>query len=192
MPTPASSPKIAPIAAVAHNYVIGKDGDLPWHLPADLKWFKAQTLGKPCLMGRRTLESFPAPLRGRRNIALTRQPGYEAPEGVEVAHSLDEALAMAGEAQEVMILGGARVYEELMARADRFYLTVVHADVDGDTRFPPFDLAQWRVASVEHHGADARNAHAYSFYVLEREVYGPVASPEDARLPDALRWTAAP
>ncbi|MEZ4459736.1 MAG: type 3 dihydrofolate reductase [bacterium] len=176
--------KISFIAAVAENYVIGKDGDLPWRLPSDLKWFKRNTLEKPCLMGRKTYESLGSPLPSRRNIVLTSSHTFEAP--CEIVHDLDSALELVHDAPELMILGGATLYEELIDRADRFYLTVVHARPDGDTRFPAMDAGQWRVASREFVAADDRNPIAHTFFVLERETYGESATAHDV-LPAAYR-----
>ncbi len=165
-------PKISLIAAVAENYVIGKDGDLPWRLPADLRWFVRQTMNKPVVFGRRTFESTGF-LKSRKNIVVTRQEDYAA-EGAVVVHSLDDALAEADGANEVMILGGATIYEEFLPRADRFYLTVVHARPEGDTRFPPFDADQWKIVLEEYREADDDNPLPMTFYILERIEYGDV------------------
>lgn len=168
---------IAPIVACDLQMTIGKDGGMPWHLPRDLKFFVRTTMGKPLIMGRRTFESLPAPLKGRLNIVLTRDLGYEAP-GVVVAHSVDEALALARDAEpdkEVMILGGATIYQALLPRADRLYLTVIHHRFGGgDTFFPTFDLAQWEICHVEHHDTDEKNAYPCSFFTLERRAPTPV------------------
>lgn len=131
------------IAAMAENRVIGKDGAMPWHLPDDLARFKAITLGHPVIMGRKTFASIGRPLPGRLNIVLTRRKGY-SPEGVAVARSLDEALALAGTADEVFICGGGQVYREALPLADRIHLTVVHRPYEGDTTFPelPADFAE--------------------------------------------------
>jgi dihydrofolate reductase len=150
--------------ARADNGVIGRDGKLPWHLPADLKRFKAQTMGKPMVMGRKTFESFPSPLPGRRHIVLTRDSLWQA-EGAEVAHSPDEALAMAG-AGDVAVIGGAEVFALFLDAADRIELTEVHGEHQGDAVVPPFGLA-WREAAREDHPAEAGRP-AYSFVTLER------------------------
>lgn len=168
-------PIISLIAAVAENYTIGVDGDLPWRLPNDLKWFKSKTVNKPVVMGRITHETLGFPLPSRRNIILTRDENYGS-EGCEVAHSIDQALEMAGDVPELMILGGAGVYEQFMDSADRFYLTVVHSEFDGDTVFPAFEAEQWRVTFSEHHEANEKNPYDHTFYILEREEYGPVES----------------
>lgn len=142
--------------------MIGRDGRLPWHLPADLKRFKAQTLGRPMIMGRKTFESFPAPLPGRRHIVLTRDRGWSA-EGAEVAHSVEEALALAGD--DVAVIGGAEVFALFLDRADRIELTEVHAEPVGDATVPPF--AGWRETAREDHPADGERP-AYSFVTLAK------------------------
>ncbi len=166
---------ISLIAAVAENYTIGVDGDLPWRLPNDLRWFKSQTVNKPVIMGRITHETLGFPLPSRRNIILTRDQSYES-EGCEIAHSINEAVEMVGDVDELMILGGAGIYQQFMDRADRFYLTVVHDEFEGDTHFPAFDADQWRVEFHEGHAADEKNPYDHTFYILEREEYGPVDS----------------
>lgn len=150
--------------ARADNGVIGREGRLPWHLPADLKRFKAQTMGKPMLMGRKTFDSFPAPLPGRRHIVLTRDEGWSA-EGAETAHSLEEALALAGEG-EIAVIGGAEIFALLLDRADRIELTEVHYDAEGDAIVPDFG-AGWRETAREDHESEAGRP-AYSFVTLER------------------------
>jgi len=150
--------------ARAANGVIGRDGKLPWRLPADLKRFKAQTMGKPMVMGRKTFESFPAPLSGRRHIVLTRDPDWRA-EGAEVAHSPEQALAMAGEG-EVAVIGGAEVFAMYLSEADRIELTQIHDSPEGDATVPPFGLA-WRETAREDFPSEAGRP-AYSFVTLER------------------------
>ena len=152
---------------MAANRVIGRDGGLPWRLSDDLRRFKAITMGRPILMGRRTFESLGRPLPGRENIVITRDRGWSAP-GCRVVHSLDEALAAAGDAAEVMVIGGAEIYRLAWPRLDRLELTEVHADVEGDTRLEGFDAAEWREVAREHHPADERHALAFSFVTLER------------------------
>ncbi len=129
---------------MARNGVIGRNGDLPWRLPADLKHFKAMTMGKPIVMGRKTWESIGKPLPGRENIVVTRDRGYVAPGG-RVSHTLDEALAAAGAVPEIMVIGGAQLYALAMPRATRLYLTRVDADISGDTLFPPLEPGRWRL-----------------------------------------------
>jgi dihydrofolate reductase len=151
------------ILARADNGVIGRDGGLPWHLPADLKRFKALTMGKPMIMGRRTFESFPAPLPGRRHIVLTRDPDWRA-EGAEAAHDVTDALALAGPG-EVMLIGGAEVIALLRDRADRVELTEVHSAPPGDVAVPAF--TGWReTAREDHPPRDGRPG--YSFVTLAK------------------------
>lgn len=150
------------ILARADNGVIGRDGGLPWHLPADLRRFKALTMGRPMVMGRRTFDGFPAPLPGRRHIVLTRDRGWRA-DGAEVAHTAEGALALAGE--DAFVIGGAQVFALFEPAADRIELTEVHADATGDVSVPPFDGWQ-EVARDDHPAADGRPA--YSFVTLCR------------------------
>ena len=155
-------PALVFYVARADNGVIGRDGRLPWRIPEDLRRFKAATMGKPMLMGRRTFESFGSPLPGRRHIVLTRAPDWRA-EGAEVAHDVDAALALAGEAPEVAVIGGAEIYRLLLPLAHRVELTEVHGDIPGDTfveRFGP----EWREASREERPGDP----PYSFVTLTR------------------------
>lgn len=154
------------VLARARNGVIGRDGDLPWRLPADLRRFKALTMGKPMVMGRKTFDSFPAPLPGRRHIVLTRDPNWRAP-GAEVARDPDAALALAGAAAEVAVIGGAEIFALFLPRADRIELTEVHAAPEGDARVPPFSPLAWRERFREDHGSEAGRP-AYSFVTLER------------------------
>ncbi|NYT41265.1 dihydrofolate reductase [Sphingomonas sp. R-74633] len=148
--------------ARADNGVIGVDGKLPWHLPADLKHFKAQTMGKPMIMGRKTFESFPSPLPGRRHIVLTRDTGWHA-EGAEVAHSPAEALALAGDG-DVAVIGGAQVFA--LFTPDRIELTEIHGEYEGDAHVPAFGV-EWREVAREDYPQEAGRP-AYSFVTLER------------------------
>jgi dihydrofolate reductase len=159
--------KLSLIVAMADNHVIGHNNRLPWHLPADLKHFRAITLGKPVLMGRKTWESIGRPLPGRTNIVITRNADYLAADCV-VVHSLDEALRAAGSAAEVMVIGGAELYRQALPQADTLYLTLVHGEFEGDTRFPDWQPDDWRETKRIDHGPDDRNPHAYSFITLER------------------------
>ncbi|MGL5007513.1 MAG: type 3 dihydrofolate reductase [Plesiomonas sp.] len=159
--------KISLIAAMAANRVIGLDNQMPWHLPADLAWFKANTLKKPIIMGRKTYESIGRPLPGRQNIVLSRQMGND--DRVLWACSLPEALTLAGEVPEVMIIGGGHVYHEALPLASHLYLTLIDAKIDGDTRFPQWDTAEWHEVFSEVHTADAANPHAYRFTILARQ-----------------------
>lgn len=155
-----SRPTVVFHVARADNGVIGRDGALPWHLPEDLKRFKAMTMGKPMVMGRKTFDSFPAPLPGRRHIVLTRDRAWRA-EGAEPVGSVDEALAAAGDAADIAVIGGAEIFSLFMDRADRIELTEVHRSVEGNTRMPPLG-AGWRVARREMGGPD------FDFVTLER------------------------
>jgi dihydrofolate reductase len=155
---------VTAVLARAANGTIGIDGGLPWRLPADLRRFKALTLGKPMIMGRRTFESLPGLLPGRRHIVLTRRTDWSV-QGAEVAHDANEALDLAGTG-EVSIVGGAEVYRLMLPHTTRIELTEVHADIDGDTHMPPFG-PEWREIAREDHPAD-ENTPAYSFVTLER------------------------
>ena len=156
------TPTLTLIAALARNRVIGRDNRLPWHLPADLRFFKQSTLGKPLLMGRRTWESIGRPLPGRRMIVLSRDRDYRAP-GCVVVHSLDAALDVAGAVPELMVIGGAELYRQTLPRAQRLCLTRVEAEVPGDTWFPDWDAGEWQLVADEAHPADAAHAWPYRF-----------------------------
>jgi dihydrofolate reductase len=158
---------ISIIAAMATNRVIGAANRLPWHLPNDLRHFRLTTTGHAVIMGRKNYESIGKPLPGRTNIVVTRNPRFTAP-GCLVAHSLAEAIAAAGADDEVFVIGGAQLYAQALPLARRMYLTLVHADVAGDTHFPPFDWQAWRIVSREDHEADDRHPYPYSFLTLER------------------------
>jgi len=151
------------VLARARNGVIGRDGQLPWHLPADLKHFKAQTIGKPMIMGRKTFESFPAPLPGRRHIVLTRDPRWSA-EGAEVAHDVESALALAGSG-DVAVIGGAEIFALFLPRADRIELTEIDAEPEGDAVVPAF--TGWHETRRETHPAEEGRP-AYAFVSLVR------------------------
>lgn len=151
---------IALIAARAANGVIGTDGRLPWHLPDDLRRFKALTMGHTLLMGRRTWDSIGRPLPGRTTLVLSRDVTL-APEGVTVVHDLADAWSVA--AGDVFVVGGAAVYGATVDLANRMYLTDVHADVAGDVRFPTVDISTWRLEREEHHAADEQHAYAFTF-----------------------------
>ena len=165
------APRITLAVAVADNGVIGRDGGLPWRLPEDLRRFKAATLGKPVLMGRKTFESIGRALPGRLNIVLTRQPGWQpADAAVRVAPDLEAALAIAGDATEVTVIGGAEIYALALPRAARILVTEVHGAPEGDAFLPPFDRSVWRETSRERWSADDRHAYALSFVELERDA----------------------
>jgi dihydrofolate reductase len=161
---------VALVVAMDRAGLIGANGALPWYLPADLHRFRAITAGHPIVMGRRTHESIGGPLPERHNIVVTRAPGYAAA-GCTIVSDLAAAYAAArrdtGD-REIMIIGGAALYREALPDATRIYLTEVHATLPGDVHFPRFDRSEWREISREDHGPDARNAHGYSFVVLER------------------------
>ncbi|WP_455234718.1 type 3 dihydrofolate reductase [Thiogranum longum] len=159
--------RVSLVVAMAENRVIGRDNELPWRLSADLQHFKALTMGKPIIMGRKTYESIGRPLPGRICIVVTRDSSYTA-EGCRVAHSVGQALETAAGYDEVMIIGGADLYGQLLERADRLYLTLVRAEIDGDAWFPEFDAQQWREIARESHQADEKNQYDYDFVTLER------------------------
>jgi dihydrofolate reductase len=159
--------RVSLIVAAADNGVIGDANALPWRLPDDLKRFRRLTTGHPVIMGRRSYESIGRPLPERTNIVVTRRDAYAAP-GCLVAHTLDAAFRLGAAAAEVFVIGGAELYAQSLMRADRIYLTEVHAHVDGDTFFPALDRTHWRETEREYHAADARHAHAFSFVTLER------------------------
>jgi dihydrofolate reductase len=156
------------VVAVAENDVIGRGSGLPWRLSADLRHFKALTLGKPILMGRKTYESIGRALPGRTNIVLTRAAGFAAAD-CRVAHDLGAALGLAGDAASLMVIGGAEIYRQCLPRAHRIHLTLVHARIeDGDTIFSGWRGLEWRETCRESHGADQQNQFPYSFLTLER------------------------
>ena len=168
--------RISLLVASSTNRTIGRDGDLPWRLSADLKRFKRLTMGHPILMGRKTLESIGRLLPGRQTIVLTRNSEFEFP-GAIVVTSWDAALAKAAESLETMktagepelfVVGGAEIYRLALPFTDRLYLTRVHAEIEGDTFFPELDDAQWHVVEEEKHTADAKNEYDYSFVTLDR------------------------
>ena len=158
---------ISLIAAMDRNRLIGCDNELPWKLPADLAHFKRVTMGKPVVMGRRTFESIGRPLPGRTNIVLTRMAGFNA-DGVLKADSLETAFALAGDVDEVMVIGGGAVYEQALPLARRLYLTLVDGEFDGDAWFPEIDASRWREIETSQHRADERNPYDYRFVVLEK------------------------
>ena len=153
---------------MAENRVIGVNNTLPWRLPADLRHFRQLTTGHHVIMGRRNYESIGKPLPDRTNIVITRNPGYHAP-GCDVKHSLAEALQDIQNDPEVFIIGGAEIYRQTIGDADRIYLTLVHADIHGDTYFPEFDASKWHEISRTRHEADEKNPYAYSFITYDRK-----------------------
>ncbi|MFT5449560.1 MAG: dihydrofolate reductase [Gammaproteobacteria bacterium] len=159
-------PSIALIAALSSNRVIGRDNNLPWRLPQDLKRFKALTMGKAIMMGRRTFESIGRALPGRKNLVVTRNRVFEAP-GCRVLADIDAALAAAADC-ELMVIGGAQIYAQTLSMAQRLHLTWVDAEIEGDAMFPEFDAEQWQVLSEEAHPPDERHAFAYRFVDYQR------------------------
>ncbi|MGE0354077.1 MAG: dihydrofolate reductase [Gemmatimonadales bacterium] len=155
------------VAAVAENGVIGRENDLPWHLPDDLRRFKAMTTGHTVIMGRKTWQSVGKPLPERRCIVVSRNPRFH-PAGVEVARDLPAALALARPAELVFVLGGGELYRAALPVADRLELTVVHARVPGDTTFPDFEPADWVLTAERFHPADERHEHSFTFRTYER------------------------
>ncbi|MDG4894013.1 dihydrofolate reductase [Mesorhizobium sp. WSM4976] len=165
---------IAIYVAIAENCVIGREGGLPWRLSTDLKRFKADTMGKPIIMGRKTYEGIGRPLPGRLNIVVTRDKAWRA-EGIEVTHSLDDAIALAkvrgrciAGADEICVVGGGEIYAQALPLADRLHVTHVLASVDGDAHFPPIDPSIWRLVSAEDFPAGEKDSHATRYTVYER------------------------
>ena len=165
--------RVSLIWAMADNGVIGLDNGLPWRLPVDMKHFMTTTLGKPVVMGRKTLESMKSPLPGRTNIVLTRDPNWQR-DGVLVVRDMPAAMALAEQqglidgVDEVMVIGGAEIYALALPMAERLYVTRVHAQPAGDVYFPPIDLGAWRLLSQQKHAADERHSAACSIEVYER------------------------
>jgi dihydrofolate reductase len=160
--------RLSLIVAMDENRLIGSNNRLPWHFPADLAFFKRTTMGKPIVMGRKTFESIGRPLPGRRNIVITRDPSFHA-DGCYIANGIDTALASCGDAEEVMLIGGASLYQQTLAHADSLYITRIHHEFSGDTWFPDFDNTRWKVVERQDFTADESNPYAYSFvkYVPE-------------------------
>jgi dihydrofolate reductase len=154
------------VVAVSENRVIGKAGKLPWRLPKDLQHFKKLTLDHTVIMGRKTFEEIQRPLTNRRNVVISRNPGFH-PHGVTVVPSLAEALALGATEDEVFVVGGGEIYRLALPRADRLHLTVVHAVVEGDTFFPPLDAA-WALDEEERHEPDEKHAFAFTFRTYSR------------------------
>ena len=157
------------IVAMSSDRVIGRDGDLPWHLPADLRHFKKTTMGHHLIIGRATWDEVGKPLPGRTMVVVTRNRGFSA-DGVLIAHSVEEALALVRDDNEPFIGGGAEIYRQALVAdvVERLYITRVHAHVDGDTFFPPIDLDQWLLADRVDHPADEKNEHSYTFERYDR------------------------
>lgn len=155
------------VAAMDKNRLIGRNNALPWYLPADLAHFRAVTLGKPVVMGRRTFESLERPLPYRRNIVMTQQ-GNLMPEGCDVFHSLDDALDALAQEREIMIIGGARIFGEALSKANKMILTIIDYTFKGDTYFPEWNAAEWKTVSEAIHPSDEKNLYTFRFLELER------------------------
>jgi dihydrofolate reductase len=165
--------KLSVIVAVAENGIVGRDNALPWHLPADLKYFKKMTLGKPIVMGRKTFESIGRPLPGRTNIVISRNPDFVA-QGVHVCASVQDALAVAADVSsrdggnELMVIGGAAIYSATIPLAECLYITEVHAEVEGDAKLPVIEWGQWQEQSRQRHCASEAGGLDFSFVVYRR------------------------
>lgn len=165
--------RLSMIWAMSENNVIGRNNKLPWHLPNDLKYFKQLTSGKSVIMGRKTYESIGRPLPNRTNIVITRDKGFTA-EGIKVVHSLDQAIELAeatclvNAQEEVIVMGGAEIYKLCLPKADRLYVTLVHAQVPGDAYFPQIDLTDYKETKREFFEKDGANPFDYSFCVFEK------------------------
>lgn len=157
---------ISLLVAIGKDRVMGKDNDLPWHLPEDLKWFKKVSMGHTIIMGRKTYESIGKPLPGRKNVIVTSDKSYEA-EGCIITHSIDEALGQGGDEQ--IVIGGAKIFEQVLPRAGRIYLTYIDAEFDGDTYFPEMKEKEWEVTSKEKGIKNEKNPYDYYFMVYERK-----------------------
>ena len=155
------------VVAMSENRVIGRNGGLPWHLPKDLQFFKKVTLDKTIVMGRKTFDEIKRPLANRRNVVITRNPDFRPP-GVTVVPTLQEALALGATENELCVIGGGEVFRQVLPRADRIYLTLVHAQIEGDTTFPTFEQDGWALESEEPHQADAKHAWAFTFRIYNR------------------------
>ncbi|HEC13625.1 MAG TPA: type 3 dihydrofolate reductase [Acidiferrobacteraceae bacterium] len=161
-------PIISVIAAMTRDRVIGIENRLPWKLPSDMRWFRQQTMGKPIIMGRKTFESFGArPLPGRMNIIVSHNKAYQA-DGCTVVHCVDEALKAAGAVEEIMIIGGASLYDQLLPQTGRLYLTYVDTDIKGDAWFPALNNHRWREVERIENLKDENNPYDHKFVVLER------------------------
>jgi len=156
------------IVAMDESRLIGSNNDLPWQMPADLAYFKRTTMGKPIIMGRKTFASIGRPLPGRRNIVITRDPGFSAP-GCEIANGIQAAMALCSDVEEVMLIGGASLYKQTIDQAKRLYVTRIHHRFQGDTWFPEIDLGLWKEEAREDHNSDHSNPYAYSFIKFVRE-----------------------
>ncbi len=159
--------KISMIAAMTVNRVIGKDNKMPWHLPEDLKHFKASTMGKPVIMGRRTFESIGRPLPGRHNIVITRQNDFSA-RGITVVSGFEEAKQAAADAEEIAVIGGGQLYRQILPVAEKLYLTLIDIDVEGDTYFPEWDDGSWKQECRENGVSSTGVRYSFINYVKNR------------------------
>lgn len=159
--------KLSIVVAISENNAIGKNNQLLWHLPADLKHFKAITSGHPIIMGRKTYDSIGRPLPNRRNIVITRQTDLTIP-NVELVNSLQEAIALCEKENEVFVIGGAEIYKQALSLTNRIYLTIVHQNYEADVFFPELNESEWKEVAKDYHQADEKNNVAYTFSTLER------------------------
>jgi dihydrofolate reductase len=160
---------ITMIAAVAENNALGKNNDLLWHLPNDFKRFKAITSHHYIVMGRKTFESFPKPLPNRTHVVITHQENYEAPEGVIVVNSWQDALKFVPKNEEIFIIGGGQIYNQFMDLSDKIELTHVHGSFEADAFFPPIDMNHWKVVATEHHPADEKHQYSFTYKTYIRQ-----------------------
>lgn len=160
-------PRINLIAAMANHRIIGCDNQMPWHLPADLKHFKSITLKHPIIMGRKTYQSIGKALPGRHNIVVTRDPFFTLTDA-EVVHNLELAIEACADAREIMVIGGANIYQQMIAQADRLFLTLIEIEVEGDATFPDWQGLGFKQTAVEKHQPDQKNPYVYRFVTLER------------------------
>jgi len=162
-------PILSLIWAMDQHRLIGRDNALPWKLPADMAWFRLQTMGKPILMGHKTYASIGRPLPGRVNLVLSRQADLQI-DGCIVVHNIAEAYAAVPDAAEIMVMGGAEIYALLLDRADRLYITEIDGEFEGDAWFPDFDGASWQQLSQQTHQPDEKNQYPYTFTILARNI----------------------
>jgi dihydrofolate reductase len=162
------TPSLSIICAMDQNRLIGKNNALPWHLPGDLAFFKQTTMGRPILMGRKTYESIGRPLPGRQNIIITRDEHYQV-QGCDCCSSIEAALELAAEHEEIMLIGGASLYQQTLERAEQLYITHIHAAFEGDAWFPDFNPKSWLEVWREDHSADEKNGYDFSFVKYSRK-----------------------
>jgi len=168
------APRVALIWAMSRNRVIGRNNSLPWHLPADMVHFKTLTMDHPVIMGRKTYESLGRPLPGRTNIVISRDPAFRCV-GCLTVGTLEDSLRVARQhmpagKSQIFVIGGQNIYTQMLPRADRLYITLIDAEIDGDAMFPELDLSDWSEISREEHPADGRNSYPFTFLTLERKT----------------------